>query len=433
MTPATAPPIPELTSILCLLFILLVPFAVAGLALISTGLGRSRSAAHMMLSCLLVFGVGAIVFFAFGFAWQGYAGRPGHAVSIGGKPWDLIAAEPFFWRGLKLDGSPAALAALLGMMSAGLAAVIPLGSGGGRWRLRSAGASTAILAGITYPLFAHWAWGGGWLSQLGATYGFGMGFIDAGGALPIHAVGGVTALAITWLLAPRNGKYTNDRQPLALPGHNAIYVLLGCFFAWVGWIGLDCAGAILYQGAEASRSVLIAANATLGAAGAMLAAACITSLRYGKPDASVAGNSFVGGLVATSAGCAVMPPFAALVVGLVAGTLVTFSIEWFELHFTIDDPGGSIPSHLLCGLWGCVAVAIFGQAPGAGNMAGQWVAQLAGIATLLGFTFPLSYGLNWLLDRYYPMRVRPDGERQGMDLFELGTGAYPDFMRHNDD
>ncbi len=421
-------PLPELTAALCILLILLVPFAAIGLAMINTGLGRSRSASHMMLSCLLVFALAAIVYFAIGFAWQGYAGRPVHTFQIGGKPWNWIAAEPFFWRGLKLDASPAALSALFGLMSVGLAAVIPLGSGGGRWRLVSSCASTALLAGFTYPLFAHWVWGGGWLAQLGVNYGLGQGLIDAGGALPIQAVGGITALAITWLLGPRSGKYTHDRVPLALPGHNAVFVLMGCFFAWLGWIGLGGAGAILYLGAEPGRCVLVAANLTLSATAAILTAATVTNLRYGKPDASVSANGWVGGLVAGSAGCAVLPPAAAMFVGIIAGGLVAFSVEWLELYLTIDDPGGSISVHLLSAIWGAFAVGLFGATP-----PGQWVAQVAGVATLLGFIFPLTYGLNYLLDRYYPMRVRPDGERQGMDLFELGAGAYPDFMRHNDD
>ena len=423
----------DLTAALCFLLILLAPLAAAGLALINTGLGRSRSAAHMMLSCLCVFSVAAVVYFVVGFAWQGYAGRAAHAFALGGKSWNWIAAEPFFWRGLRLDGSPASLAALLGMMSAGLAAVIPLGSGADRWRLGAACASTALLAGWTYPWFAHWVWGGGWLAQLGTNYGLGHGLVDAGGALPIQAVGGVSALAVTWVLQARRGKYTPDRMPMAIPGHNVVLVLLGCFLAWLGWIGLDGAGAILYYGAEAGRGVLIAANATLAAASAMLSAACITRVRYGKPDASVSANGWVGGLVASSAGCAVMPPAAAMIVGIVAGALVTFGVEWLELYLTVDDPGGAVSVHLLGGVWGALAAGLLGRFPAGEDTSGQWIAQVAGIATLFGFVFPLTYGLNWALDRYSPMRVRQEGERQGLDLHELGAGAYPDFISHKDD
>ena len=272
-------------------------------------------------------------------------------------------------------------------MSAGLAAMIPLGSGADRWRLGAACLSTTVFAAWTYPLFAHWVWSG-WLAQLGTNYGLGQGFIDAGGAAPIQAVGGITALAVTWVLGPRRGKYTSERMPMAIPGHNAVLVLLGCFLVWLGWIGLDCAGAILFARAEASRSVLIVVNATLAAAAALLAVAAITRIRFGKPDASLCANGWVSGLVASSAGCAVMPPAAAMIVGLVAGALVTYTVELLELHLTIDDPGGSISVHLIGGVWG-IAVAWLGSSQA--KCSGQWLAQLAGVATLLGFVLPLTY------------------------------------------
>lgn len=425
--------LPDLAAGLCFLFILLVPFAAAGLAMINTGLGRSRNAAHMMMSSLCVIAVAAAVYFAIGFSWQGYSGRPGYAFAVGGKLWNWIAAEPFFWRGLTMDGSADSLAALLGMLSVGLAALIPLGSGADRWRLGASCASAAVLAGWTFPLFAHWVWGGGWLAQLGANYGLGRGFLDSGGASTIQVVGGLTALAVTWILGPRRGKYTPDRMPLAIPGHNGVFILCGCFLTWLGWIGLDSAGAILFTGVEAGRAALIAANATLAAVLSLLAVALITRARFGKPDASLCANGWVGGLVASSAGCAVIPPAAAMIVGLVTGVLVTFSVELLELHLTVDDPGGAISVHAIGGLWGLLAVGIFATSGPGENASGQWIAQLAGIATLLGFVLPMTYALHRLLNRISPMRVAAEGERQGLDLHELGAGAYPDFMSHNDD
>jgi len=175
MTASPPPALSEAGTAVCLLFILLVPLAGSGLALINTGLGRSRSAAHSMLASLCVVAVAALVYFICGFAWQGYVGRSAHVVTLAGKGWNWLAAEPLFLRGLKFDGSPASLALWLQMLSVGLAAMIPLGAGADRWRLPAACASTALLAGITYPLFAHWVWGGGWLAQLGANYGLGRG------------------------------------------------------------------------------------------------------------------------------------------------------------------------------------------------------------------------------------------------------------------
>jgi Amt family ammonium transporter len=378
-----------------------------------------------MLASLCAMGVAAVVYVAFGFAWQGFAGRPAHAFIIAGKAWNWIAAEPFFFRGLEIGGSPASLAAWLQLLSVGLAALIPLGAGADRWRLGASCASTALLAGWTYPLFAHWVWGGGWLAQLGMNYGLGRGFVDAGGASSIHSVGGLTALSIAWILGPRRGKYTSEGMPAAIPGHNAVLVLFACVLALLGWLGLNCAGAILFTGAETAGAVLVAINTTLSAFSALLAAALMTRARFGRPDASLCANGWVGGLVASSAVCVSVAPIAAILIGLVAGALVTLSVEAFELHFTVDDPGGAISVHAVCGIWGILALGLFGA-----NDAGQWLAQVVGIATLFGFVLPLTYGLNWLLNRVYPQRVAVEGERQGMDLFELGAGAYPDFSTH---
>ncbi len=248
MMPARSALTPDTTAMVCLLFIFLVPFAAAGLALINAGLGRSRSAAHSMMSSLCVLSVAALAYFVCGFAWQGFAGGAAHAVTLGGKSWNWIGAEPFFLRHLALDGSRPSLAALLGMFSVGLAALIPLGSGADRWRLGAICASTALLAGWTYPLFAHWVWGGGWLSQLGTNYGLGQGFLDAGGASTIQAVGGLTGLAMAWILGARAGKYTLEGMPSAIPGHNSVFVVFGCLLTLVGWWGLNSAGAILFNG-----------------------------------------------------------------------------------------------------------------------------------------------------------------------------------------
>jgi Amt family ammonium transporter len=437
----------EFSTIACLFFILLVPLAAAGLALMNVGLGRSRSAGHMMMAALCALAVAALAYFVCGFAWQGYIGGPAHAVTVSGKSWNWIAAEPFFFREFSFDGSATSLAALFQIFCVGLAALIPLGSGADRWRLRAICLSTAMLAAVTYPLFAHWVWGGGWLAQLGVNFGIGRGFLDAGGAGTIQVVGGLTALAVTWILGPRRGKYSADGMAPAIPGHNSVLVLFGCVLALLGWIGIDSAGAILFTGAEASSVALIAINTTLAASASALTAAFITKVRFGKPDASLTANGWVGGLVASSASCAFVSPAEAVVIGSVAGTVITFSIDWFEMRMEVDDPGGSISVHAVGGIWGLFALGVFGQfqrpvlnvagdaLPAAANgiASGQWLAQLIGVATLLGFVLPLSYGANLLLNRFYPYRVSVEGERQGMDLHELGAGAYPEFVTHTDE
>jgi Amt family ammonium transporter len=433
------PVLSDFASLLCIISILLIPFAWAGLSLINTGLGRSRSASHSMLSSLCVVSVAALVYFVCGFAWQGYLGIPGHQFIIGGKGWNWIAGGKFLLRGIVLNGSPVSLAVLFGMFSVGLAALIPLGSGSDRWRLRAICASTALLAGWTYPVFAHWVWGGGWLAQLGAAEGLGRGFVDVGGSSTIHAVGGLTALSIGWTLGPRRGKYTQQGMPTAIPGHNSVLMLLGCMFALVGWLGLNIAAAVIFWGVAPGCAILVAVNTTLSAASAGLMGLAITRVRFGKPDASLSANSWIGGLVAISAGCAFVVPAEAIVIGGVAGALVTFSVEWFELRLTVDDPGGAISAHAIGGIWGILAVGMFANISGplfpesGASQGGQWLAQVTGLASLIGFVLPTTYVLNWLLNRVSPLRAGPEGERQGMDLYELGSGAYPESATHGDE
>jgi Amt family ammonium transporter len=219
-------------------------------------------------------------------------------------------------------------------------------------------------------------------------------------------------------------------------------VLLGCALALLGWWGLNSAGAIIFNGAGAGDAVLVAINTTLCAAASALTAAAITHARFGKPDASLTANGWIGGLAASSAACVFVIPAEAVAIGVIAGALVVFSVEWFEFRMSVDDPGGAISAHAMGGLWGVLSVGVFAQIPArAAGMAGenasshqgQWIAQLVGIATLIGFVLPLTYGLNWLLNRVYPQRVSTEGERHGMDLHELGAGAYPEFLTHNEE
>jgi Amt family ammonium transporter len=221
-----------------------------------------------------------------------------------------------------------------------------------------------------------------------------------------------------------------DGAPAAIPGHNAVLVLFGCFLALLGWFGLNCAGSILFASVAPGAVAGVAIDTVLAAAMAALTVAVITRARFGRPDASLCANGWVGGLVASSAGCAFLSPAAAAMIGLVAGALVTFSVEWLDIYLGVDDPAGSISVHAICGIWGVLALGIFARIPGD---SGQFAAQLVGVATLLGFVLPLTYSLNWLLNRFYPQRVAAEGERQGMDLYELGAGAYPEFVIHRED
>jgi ammonium transporter, Amt family len=415
--------------------ILLVPLLICGFAIMNTGLGRARSAAHFMLASLTTFAVAACVYVLWGFTIEGFPGRSAHSFVLANKAWDWVAREPLVLGGLGFDGSPADAAALLQIFTVGLAALIPLAAGADRWRMRATLISTVLLAGWTYPLFAHWVWGGGWLAEIGSNFNLGAGFLDAGGASTIHAVGGLTALAIVWTLGPRLGKYGSGGPPAAIPGHNIVYVLFGCGLMLPGWIALNVAGSLLFAGVGPGLAPLIAVNTVLSAAAGCLAATVTTGLRFTKPDASLCANGWVGGLVASSAVCAFVEPGAAIFTGLIAGILAPLSVEFLEIRLRVDDPGGAISVHGIAGIWGLFAAGVFAHIPSCGDChpAGQLWAQIIGIATLLGFVLPMSYLLNWILNRFCPHRVDRQGELQGMDLRELGGGAYPEFVVRGDE
>ena len=399
----------QLGPALCLMFILLVPLAIAGLALINTGLGRSRSAAHAITSSLCVICIAVLTYFVFGFAIQGER-------QIASLPIVSLHPAALFLRGVDW-GSRQSLSILLGAFSVALAALIPIGAAADRWRLGAACASTVLLAGFTLPLFVRL------VTTFDTRTALTEHLLDPGGS-GIQATGGLTALSIVWLLGARRGKYASNGLPAAIPAHNGVFVLFGCMLAWTGWIGLNAAGALLYTGLETAQSVLVALNTTFAAAAAALAAGLVTRIRFRRPDASLIANGWMAGLVASSGGCT-LKPATAVITGLIAGGLVVLSVEFLEFTLKVDDPCGSISAHAIAGIWGLLA---------AGILAGSRItSHLVAIATLLGFILPLSYAMNWLLGRAISHRVSIDGERQGLDLHELGADAYPEFVVHSDE
>ena len=420
--------------VLPLFAMMLIPFAAAGLGLIHAGLGRSRSAAHALLATLCVLSVTAIVFVLVGFAWTGFAGGHSYSAITGSVNWNWIGAGKLLAGDVSFDGTSQQVTMMLcfHIFAVGLGGVIAIGAGADRWRLSATCVSSAVFGAVIYPIFAHWVWGGGWLAQLGTMFGLGKGMIDAGGSATVQAAGGLTALAIACLLGPRRGKYGSDGMATAIPGHNIVLVLFGCVLALVGWTGLNAAGAMIFYAVAPGRVVLVVINTMLAAAAAALAALAVTRFRFGKPDASLTANGWVAGLVASSAGCAFVAPSAAILIGLVAGGVVPYAVELFELKLYVDDPGGSISVHAGAGLWGTLAAGIF-AAVAPGMRGPQILTQSVGVATLLGFVLPVAYGANWVLHKIMPQRVDRDGDYQGMDVRELGAGAYPEFVVHSDE
>jgi ammonium transporter, Amt family len=312
-------------------------------------------------------------------------------------------------------------------LAVALSALIPWGSGADRSRLLAGCATAAVLAGVIFPLAAHWTWGGGWLGQLHANFGIGADFIDVGGAGTVHVLGGLSALAVIWITGPRRGKFPKEGFSTAIPGHNAAYVLFGCLVSLVGMLAWNLAGAILWLNAEPATLPRTAINTLLCGSMSLAATFTVTRVRFGKPDASLCANGWMAGLVASTASAALVSTAASLFVGLVTGIATPLLVEVLELALSTDDPSGAISVHAVAGLWGLLAAGLFSP------QHGQTLAQLVGIATLLGVFLPLIFFVFLLLNRLLPFRVEPDGERLGLDLHELGGGAYPEFVIHRDE
>jgi Amt family ammonium transporter len=434
----------------------LVMFMQAGFALVETGLCRAKNANHTMMMNFMVYGFGLFAYWVCGFALQMGGSAPvanlGGAsplsseftVSLLGKTWGLFGTHGFFLtQGATYDVAVMVLF-LFQMVFMDTAATIVTGAVAERWKFAAFAISSMLLAAITYPLFANWAWGGGWLSQLGANFGLGHGYCDFAGSGVVHAVGGLTALAVAMMVGPRLGKYSRNGTPNAIPGHDIVLVLAGCFILAFGWFGFNPGSTLGASGNGALRIGSIAVNTMLAGCTGSFGSVLYMWLRYGKPDASMSGNGLLAGLVAITAPSGFVNTIGAAIIGLLAGVLVCLSVEFFDRVAKVDDPVGAISVHGVNGLWGVISVGLF--ADGTSNYGGSWngvqgsvrglfygdpgqlIAQLIGVVTLLGFVFTLSFVLNLLVDFLVGQRVSAESELEGLDIPEMGALGYPEFV-----
>ena len=433
----------------------LVMFLQAGFALVETGLIRAKNANHTMMMNFMVYGLGLFAYWVCGFAIQMGGAAPianlggtfplnhEQVVTLFGKPWGLFGTKGFFLSGATYDVGVMVLF-LFQMVFMDTATTIVTGGCAERWKYSAFCVSTIFLGALTYPLFGNWAWGGGWLSQLGGNFGLGHGYCDFAGSGVVHAVGGLTAMAVAMQLGPRIGKYNRDGSPNVIPGHDLSYVLLGCFILAFGWFGFNPGSTLGASGNGALRIGSIAVNTMLAGCTGSFAAVLYMWIRYGKPDASMAGNGLLAGLVAITAPSGFVDPIASGIIGWIAGILVCLGVEYFDRVAKIDDPVGAMSVHGINGLWGVLSVGLF--ADGRSNYGGSWngvagsvtglfygdagqlVAQLVGISTLLGVIFTLSFFFNWLVDIVVGQRVSAKVELAGLDIPEMGALCYPDFQ-----
>jgi Amt family ammonium transporter len=433
----------------------LVMFMQAGFAIVEAGLCRARNANHTMMMNFMVYGVGMLAYWLIGFAIQeggvGAVANLGSSpvlshefvVNVFGKPFGLWGSGGFF---LMHSGSYDVFVMVLflfQMVFMDTALTIVTGTAAERWKFAAFIVSSFVMGAFTYPLFANWAWGGGWLANLGANFGLGHGYADFAGSGVVHSVGGITALAMGILIGPRIGKFTRQGKPLAIPGHDLMAVLLGCFILAFGWFGFNPGSTLGASSNGNLRIGSIAVDTMLAGMTGSFGAILYMWLRYGKPDASMTGNGLLAGLVAITAPSGFVNPVGAAVIGLIAGVLVCLSVEFVEKVLRVDDPVGAISVHGTNGLWGVIAVGLF--ADGKSNYGGSWggvtgnvtglfygdagqlVAQLIGVSTLVGFVFTFSFVINWIIDVLVGHRVSAKAELEGLDLPEMGALCYPEF------
>ncbi len=433
----------------------LVMFMQAGFAMVEAGLCRVKNANHTYMMNFFVYGCGLLAYWLIGFAIQmgGAAGNGNlgglqplaseHTLSLFGKTWGLFGQSGMFLSGHTYDVGVMVIF-LFQMVFMDTALTIVTGACAERWKFLTFAVSSVLMGALTYPLFANWAWGGGWLSQLGTNLGLGKGYADFAGSGVVHAVGGLTALAVALIIGPRIGKFNRDGSSNAIIGHDISAVLIGCFILAFGWFGFNPGSTLGASGAGCLRIGSIAVNTMLaGCTGTFGALLYMWSLK-GKPDASMSGNGLLAGLVAITAPSGFVSPTGSAIIGLIAGVLVCVSVMFVENTLKVDDPVGAISVHGTCGLWGVISVGLF--ADGTSNYGGSWngvtgsvtglfygdasqlVAQLIGVATLVGFVFSFSYAMNWVLDIVLGQRVSAETEVAGLDLPEMGQLGYPEFV-----
>jgi Amt family ammonium transporter len=425
-------------------------FMQAGFAMVETGFTRAKNAAHTMSMNFMVYPIGMLGYWICGFALQ--MGGVGAVAALGGTPpltgefsvtlfgkaWDLFGTRGFFMGGDVYDVGVFALF-LFQMVFMDTAVTIPTGAMAERWKWSSFLVYGFFMSMFVYPLFGNWVWGGGWLADLGTNFGLGHGHVDFAGSSVVHMVGGVAALAGAIVLGPRLGKYGKDGRPVAIPGHHIPMAIVGTFILAFGWFGFNPGSTL--AGTDL-RIAVIATNTMLASAGGALTAMILMMVKFGKPDPSMMANGMLAGLVAITAPCAFVTAPVSVLIGVVSGVLVVFSVFFVEGTLKVDDPVGAISVHGTNGAWGVLSLGLFADGkygdgwngvPGTvtglfyGN-ASQFVAQCIGTLTCFVFVFGSFFVFFKVLDAILGNRVSVETEVAGLDLPEMGALGYPEFV-----
>jgi Amt family ammonium transporter len=456
----------------------LVMFMQAGFMFVETGLCRAKNASHTAAMNFLVYPLGCLAFWAYGFAigwgnwWNGpvapgwYASLgPGLSVlnsgigigaavdaagnATGAYTYGLLGTKGFFLGSSVNDVSVMAIFFFM-MVFMDTTATIPTGAMAERWAWKNF-IIYALWVAFPYCLYANWVWGGGWLAQMGVNWGLGHGAVDFAGSGVVHAMGGFIGLAGAIVVGPRIGKYTKDGKPTAIPGHNIPMVVLGTFILAFGWFGFNPGSTL--SGTDLRISFVVV-NTMLASITAAIGAMLVLEMKGLKHDPSMLCNGMLAGLVAITAPCAFVAPWGAALIGLIAGILVVYAVFFFE-KAGVDDVVGAVSVHGINGLWGVISVGIFAtgeygagwngvvrdawvKAAGSDGVRGllygdfsQFIAQCLDAAVVATVGFGMAYIWFKLSDLITPIRVPAEVEIEGLDIPEVGAPGYPDFALHS--
>lgn len=442
---------------------ILVIFMQAGFALVETGFCRAKHAAHVVATNFAIFGLGFVGYYlvGFGFMFGGYSlpligmDQPVGEAFISVGDWTFLYKGGFALTDVVGHAQAGAVLGFFLYMVAFMdtVATIPTGSMAERWEWKSFTIWGLFCGAVYYPLFGAWTWGGGFLAQLGNNLDLGFGYVDFAGSGCVHMMGGVAALAGAKVIGPRIGKFAKDGTPRAMPGHHIPMAMLGTFILLFGWFGFNAAST--FAATDVQFAVVAANTAISGAFGAVISMVWITR-RTGKPDPGMMANGMLAGLVAITAPCAFVDPWAAAVIGSIAGVLVIEAVFFVERTLKLDDPVGAIAVHGVNGLFGVLAVGIFangtygagwngtteGSVAGAAGVTGilggdvglglrQLAAQAITATVLVVVMGGIAYAFFALQHKLTAggIRSRAEDEIEGLDLPEMGVLAYPAFVR----
>ncbi|AEJ19791.1 ammonium transporter [Gracilinema caldarium] len=392
----------------------LVFFMQAGFALVETGLTRAKNATNIIMKNLMDFCLGSIAFWMIGWGFMYGADKLGGLIGFS----DFFKGpmgDPTFYRDWFFQ-----------VVFAATAATIVSGAMAERTQFKSYLIYTVFISALIYPVSGHWIWGGGWLSELG--------FHDFAGSTVVHSVGGWAALMGAIVLGPRTGKYVKAEGKVvvkALPGHNIPLAALGVFILWFGWYGFNPGSTLSGISTDIAR---VAVTTTLAASAGAVAAMIVSWFWFKKPDASMTMNGVLAGLVAITAPCAVVSPGAAVVIGLLAGLLVVLSVEFIDKVLKIDDPVGAVSVHMVNGVFGTLAVGIWGNVDGVavgvlhGGGFHQLGVQALGVLTVGLWASVLSLLLFLAIKAVVGLRVTEKEELMGLDITEHKAEAYSGFQ-----